>query len=419
MTPRLTVEEPLPFDEAWRRVEATVEVLAAEDCPLPEATGRILAHGVRAAHAVPPFVNAMVDGYAVHASETSSATPDSPVELRVVGEVAAGDSGLVEFGSGEAVRIMTGAPVPACADGIVMLEWTEWQGDRVRIHRPAVPGRYVRAVGEDLAAGDEVLSAGARLTPAALGVLASVGIARVSVHARPRVAILATGNELLDLGEALAPGKIRSSNQHVLAGAVRQAGAEAIDLGIARDDPGEMGRRIAEARGCHVLLTSGGVSVGDHDHVQEVLALAGFERIFWRVATSPGKPLLFGRLGRTLVFGLPGNPVSSLVAFENFVRPALLRQQGCPRTMRPRVRATTDGDLTGPEDRRHFARVVARLTDGGWRVREVGPHGSGNLTSLVRANALAIVPEGVRTVAAGGVVETVLLGEAGDYFGTT
>jgi molybdopterin molybdotransferase len=205
-------------------------------------------------------------------------------------------------------------------------------------------------------------------------------------------------------------GHIRSSNHLVLAGLVRECGAEVVPLGIARDDPAELERRIRRAAECDVLLTSGGVSVGDHDHVQDVLLAAGFRKIFWRVASSPGKPLLFGRMGNTLVFGLPGNPVSSAVAFGNFVRPALWRLHGIEDVRRPRVTALAETELSGPEDRRHFARVELTWGAEGWRAREVGPHGSGNLRSLVNANALAVLPEGTRSVAPGEPVEVILPG---------
>lgn len=406
---RLQLDPPIPFDEAMARVAHHVHPLPVEECYLPEAHGRVLAETVTAAHPVPPFDNSTVDGFAVKAEDLRHATSEHPVELEVVGEVSAGDPGDVAFGNGQAVRIMTGAPIPADADAIVMLEWTEWSGTRVRVMRPGTAGQFVRRAGEDIQPGSVVIEAGTRLRPAAIGVLASVGVVNVQVHRTPRLAVLATGDELLALGEELAPGRIRGTNQYVLAGLARECGAQVTDLGVARDDRADLAQRIEQARAYDVLLTSGGVSVGDRDHVQEVLLGAGFEKVFWRVATSPGKPLLFGKLGDTLVFGLPGNPVSSSVAFENFVRPALGKLEGDAGGERIVVRAVTDTALSGPEDRRHFARVSVTWRPDGYHVDEVRPHGSGNLMSMVKANGLAVLPEGVRAVEVGSGVDVILL----------
>ncbi|HMB71398.1 MAG TPA: molybdopterin molybdotransferase MoeA, partial [bacterium] len=221
---RLRADPPIPFDEAVRRIADHVRPLPSEACPVTEAHARVLAETVTASHPVPPFDNSTVDGYALHAADVVGASEEAPVELTVVGEVGAGDDGRVGLGPGEAVRIMTGAPVPADADAIVMLEWTEWSGDRVRVRRPTEPGRFVRRAGEDIATGSTVLTAGRRLTPAMVGVLVSVGREQLSVHRSPRVGILATGDELLEPGAELTPGRIRGTNQYVLAGLVREAG---------------------------------------------------------------------------------------------------------------------------------------------------------------------------------------------------
>jgi molybdopterin molybdotransferase len=247
------------------------------------------------------------------------------------------------------------------------------------------------------------------LGAAEVGVLASVGKARVRVHRRPVVAVLATGDELLGVDEKLVRGKIRSTNDYSLAGQVREAGCEALLLGIARDDAADLAARIGRAQGADVLLTSGGVSVGDHDEVQEVLVREGFRKIFWRVASSPGKPLLFGTLGAAHVFGLPGNPVSSMVAFENFVRPFLRMLQGDRSPDRPKVSARAADEIKGPDSRRHFARVRVSYGSAGYVAREVRPHGSGNLRSMVNANGLAVVPEGSARIPEGGSVEVILL----------
>jgi molybdopterin molybdotransferase len=408
---RLIVEPPIPFARAVELVRERTPRLPREEVPLAEAAGRVLAADFAAPHPVPPFENSTVDGYAVRAADVAGATAEWPVRLDVVGDVGAGEPGSIRVRSGTAVRIMTGAPLPPGADAVVMLEWTAFTTGTVRVERAVDPGRFIRRVGEDVAAGDVVLAEGSRLGSAAVGVLASLGGARVAVRRRPEVAVLATGDELLDVEEELTPGKIRSSNSWTLAGQAREAGAVVRDLGIARDDPADLAARLERARGCDVLLTSGGVSVGDRDHVRHVLRELGLEEVFWRVAASPGKPLLFGTLGSTLVFGVPGNPVSSMVVFENFVRPALRRMQGDPRPDRPRVQAVLEQAVSGPADRRHFARVRLSWGPGGFRAGEVRPHGSGNLRSMVHANALAVLPEGRDRADAGEAVEVVLLGE--------
>jgi molybdopterin molybdotransferase len=305
---------------------------------------------------------------------------------------------------------MTGAPIPPGADAVVMLEWTEWTESLVRVTRSVEPGRFIRRTGEDTAPGQVVLEAGRELGGADLGVLASLGVTVLRVRRRPLVAILVTGDELVAAHEPLSPGKIRSSNNHSLAAQVREAGGVVLSLGMGRDDVRELAGRIARARSADVLLTSGGVSVGDKDEVQRVLDSLGFQKILWRVAASPGKPLLFGKLSRTLVFGLPGNPVSSMISFENFVRPVLRLLQGDPRPDRPRVRALAAEDISGPGARRHFARVRLSYGPSGYVVHDVQPHGSGNLRSMVNANALGIVPEGRGKVLRGETIEVIVLG---------
>jgi molybdopterin molybdotransferase len=400
----------MPFDEAQRIVRGAAAPLGVQKVELADAWGRVLAEQVVARHPVPPFDNSMVDGFALRAADVAGASPAAPVELEVIGEIAAGDAGNVRISSGTAVRIMTGAPVPTTADGIVMLEWTAPAGSRVRVERETSPGRFIRRAGEDVREGEAVLEPGRTLGAAEVGMLASLGYTVVRVRRRPRVAILVTGDELLAAGEDLAPGKIRSSNNWTIAGQVREAGADVQDLGIGRDDPRDLARRIARAGDADVLVTSGGVSVGDHDEVQDVLLAAGLERLLWRVASSPGKPLLFGRLGAMLVFGLPGNPVSSMVCFENFVRPVLRILQGDGRPDRPRVQARLLDAIRGAESRRHFARVRVACDQGGFVAREVRPLGSGNLRSMVHANGLAIVPEGRAIAEAGESVIVMLLG---------
>jgi molybdopterin molybdotransferase len=406
---RLEPEEVISFDVAIELVRAQLRVLDPEEIALERAFGRVLADSIRAPHALPSFDNSMVDGYALRVDDVRDAAPERPVELRVIAEVAAGEASECVVSPGTAARIMTGAPVPASADGIAMLEWTSWDADRVRVERPVAEGQFIRRAGEDLRAGDAVFSQGTRLGAAHVGVLGALGIGGVTVRRRPTVAVLVTGDELLTVHEELRPGRIRSSNDLVLGGLAREAGGRVLDLGIARDDRGDLEERLTRGRGADVIVTSGGVSVGDHDEVQSVLTEMGFRRVFWRVASSPGKPLLFGTLGASLVFGLPGNPVSTSIAFENFVRPALRRLEGDARPDRPRVWARVVGTISGPPARRHFARVRVEAAPDGLTVREVGPHGSGNLRSMANANGLAIVREGVARLEDGELAEVLLI----------
>ena len=407
---RLDPERVTPFADAVTLVSSRVRALPAERVPLGAAAGRVLAETIHAPHALPPFDNSMVDGWALRVADVREASAAHPAELRVAGTVAAGDAPSIAVERGTAVRIMTGAAVPATADGIAMLEWTSWDQEHVRVERSVEPGQFIRRAGEDLSAGDTVFERGTRLGSAHVGVLGSLGQASVPVHRSPTVGVLVTGDELLTVHDELAPGRIRSSNDFVLLAAVREAGGLAVDLGVARDDRSDLRARLEGGRACDVLVTSGGVSVGDHDEVQAVLLEMGLERVFWRIASSPGKPLLFGTLGRCLVFGLPGNPVSTAVAFENFVRPTIRRLEGDAHPERARVRARALAPIAGPGPRRHFARVRLSWTSDGWVAREVGPRGSGNLRSMAHANGLAILPEEIARVEANEFVDVVCLG---------
>ncbi|MDP6528426.1 MAG: molybdopterin molybdotransferase MoeA [Gemmatimonadota bacterium] len=406
-----------PFDEAVALVRAEATPLEVEIVEVSVAVGRILAEPVTAPHSVPHFENSMMDGFAVIAADVVGASADRPVALNIVGEVPAGATPDFAVKSGTAARIMTGAPVPEGADTVIPVEWTDPDGEAVRIRRDAAAGNSIRRVGEDMNAGAEVFRTGKRLRPQELGVLASLGIATVSVYRRPTVSVLSTGDELLAPGEALAPGKIHGSNGLTIAGQAAEAGGLVRDFGIARDEPADLARKLEAAAEADVVLTSGGVSVGERDHLQDVLEARGFRRIFWRVEASPGKPLLFGKLGEAFVFGLPGNPVSSMVAFENFARPFLRLLQGDDQPDRPRLRCLAKGRIHGPAPRRHFARVRVESTPDGVFAREVGPHGSGNLRSMAEANGLAILREGVSEVQPGEPVEVLLLSEP-DWAGT-
>jgi len=384
--------------------------------PVREAEGCVLAEPVVAAESVPPFVNSAIDGYAVQAASLA-AGGQMPVDLPVVDEVAAGSCTDRVLGAGEAIRIMTGAPVPAGADAVVMVEDTERldDGARVRIHRQVSAGESIRGVGEDVHAGAALYPAGTVITPAVLGVLASVNVREVTVYPRVRVAVLSTGDELVDDGSPLRPGQIRESNRTMLFAALREAGCEPVDLGIVRDDEAQLEQVLREAVDwCHAVVTSGGVSMGDYDVVRHVLS--GMADMRWmQIAIKPAKPFAFGLLTATdgkavPVFGLPGNPVSSLVSFELLARPALRRMMGHVHLDRPTVLAVASDGLPRKLDGKlHLVRVLATFgPDGRVHVRSVGAQGSHQLAATSMANAIAVVPDG-EGIAPNGDVAVMLL----------
>ncbi|MCZ7572341.1 MAG: molybdopterin molybdotransferase MoeA [Ardenticatenaceae bacterium] len=409
-------------DEALAEILRHFEPVPAESAGLLQARGRVLAEDIIADFDVPPFRNSAMDGYAVRAGDTAGASAQTGVVLRVVGDVAAGGVAETPVPPGGAVRIMTGAPLPPGADAVVRFEETsealpEGQrpgAGRVAILAAAVDGQNVREPGEDLRAGSVVIPRGQLLRPAEIGVLAALGRATVPVVRRPRVAILATGDELVAIDEPLAPGKIRNSNEYTAAALVEQAGGTPIPLGIARDNVADLTAKVREglAHDVDLFLTSAGVSVGDYDIVKHVLAAEG-EMHFWQVAIKPGKPLAFGRLrgphGPVPLIGLPGNPVAAIVAFEVFARPAILKMGGRAPRPHPQVQARLQEDVTN-SGRRHYMRAFVNRdpTSGEYHVTTRGSgvrvQGSGILSSLVWANAFLVVPEGVTRLAAGELV---------------
>jgi molybdenum cofactor synthesis domain-containing protein len=373
---------------------------------------------------VPPFANTAMDGFAVRAADTAGA----PVRLRVVGTLPAGhDPAGLHVGPGEAVRIMTGAPLPDGADAIVMVERTsivEGGGDGVgagsdevvEVEVEVPVGNHVRAAGEDLQPGQEVFPAFTTLTAGHLGVLASLGMRRVPVFPRVRVGVLSTGDELVDGPDELRPGQIRDSNRHTLLALLRDAGCEPVDLGLVRDDLDAVRSAITGAlESCDALVTSGGVSMGDFDEVKKVLVDLGAGDDAWmQVAIKPAKPLAFAVVGEKPIFGLPGNPASSMVSFELFARPALRQLMGHPEPRRPKLLAVADEALRrSPDGKLHLVRVQGRFAkeDGRLHVRSAGGQGSNLLGSMARANALALVPDG-DGIEAGGDVQVLLLGGA-------
>ena len=405
----------VPLETARSEILAAVTVLAPIDVAVRDAHGLVLAADVVTQEDVPPFANTAMDGYALRAADTAGAAPGAPVPLEVVGDLPAGKAPDVAVGAGQAIRIMTGAPMPPGADAIVMVERTARVGDRgVAIEREAQPGDHVRSVGGDLHAGQVVFTAGTLVRGAHVGVLSSVGVPTVRVYPRPRVGVLSTGDELVD-GGPLAPGQIRDSNRPMLLALVREAGFEAVDLGLVRDDEDRITALLDDAlTQCDGVLTSGGVSVGDYDYVKAALDRLG--HLDWRqVAIKPAKPLAFGVVRDTPVFGLPGNPVSSLVSFELFARPALLQRAGHPFRFRPEVVARAEHAFARkPDGKLHLDRVRVTRTDDSWRAGRTGDQASNVLSVTAAANGLALLPDG-DGVAAGEELRVMLLDAEPDH----
>ncbi|MGI8792232.1 MAG: molybdopterin molybdotransferase MoeA [Acidimicrobiales bacterium] len=384
--------------DAQARVLSACPVRPGLATPLAECLGLVTSAPVVARENVPPFANTAMDGFAVRAADTVAA----PVELRQAGTLAAGaDPTPFEVGPGEAVQIMTGAPIPAGADAIVMVERTSAaaSADHVVIDQVATVGDHIRPAAEDIASGQQVFEAGTVLGPGHLGVLASVGLTAAEVHPRLRVGVLSTGDELVDGDSPLGPGQIRDANRRSLLALVQSNQCVAVDLGIVSDDEAAIEAAIDRAVStCDALITSGGVSMGEFDYVRAVLDRRAEGGMSWmQVAIRPAKPLSFGVVGGVPVFGLPGNPVSSMVSFELFARPALRQMMGHRQPHRPLITGVADAALRrGPDGKTHFARVHANYDDtsGRWRVRESGGQASNLLRAMAQANALAVLADG-------------------------
>ncbi|HXV87005.1 MAG TPA: gephyrin-like molybdotransferase Glp [Gemmatimonadales bacterium] len=398
--------------DAARTILSGIAPLPAEPALLAEALGRVLAADLVSPIDLPPWTNSAMDGFAARAADVTS----PGVELRVLETVHAGHFPTRPVGASQCTRVFTGAPLPEGADGVIRQEDVTPLGpDRVRVDRTRDAGRNIRHRGEDIRKGSTVLGAGTWLGPAQLGVLASVAAAVISVRRRPRVAFMGSGDEIVEperRDDILSGRKIASSNSYTLDALIRMAGADPVNLGIARDDPADVRRRFTSAAGADLLVTSAGVSVGEHDHVRAVFQELGGTLTFWRIQMRPGAPVAFGHLRGVPWIGLPGNPVSTMVTFELFVRPAIRRMLGMALPFRRtvRVRLTEPVNLGPPL--RHFLRAVVTDQNGGRAARLTGPQGSGILTSMVLANALLIVPEDRQTVAAGEELDALLLEDA-------
>lgn len=382
----------LSVDEARQRMLETIPILPAEKREILECTGYVLAEALHAEENIPPFDNSAMDGYAVRAADVKNASEKQPAVLSVVETIAAGCAPKKQVAVGQASRIMTGAMMPQGADAVIMQEVTQQEDDTVKIFKSIDTAGNVRFTGESVAEEQQVMGKGKHLRPPEVSMLASLNCAEATVHRKPTVAIVSTGDELTPLGEPLEPGKIRDSNRYGLYAQVAEAGGIPVDMGIAPDDEAETERifRAALAK-ADALITSGGVSVGEHDVVKTVLAKLG-EINFWRVAMKPGKPQAYGIADGKPIFGLPGNPVSSLVVFELFVRPALLKMAGHTDLLRPTFKATLAETITNRDGRVNYMRAILKVSDGEITAQTTGPQGSGILHSLVLANGLITIP---------------------------
>ncbi len=409
--------EYLTVQDALTAVLAGVSVLPSEQVTLFAALGRVLAEPVIARDSLPPFTNSSMDGYALQAADLVGATKNAPKNLRVIGEVAAGAVPAMQVTPGTAVRIMTGAPVPDGADAVVPVEDTNepWRDEErplpahISVSRQVKPGDYLRHPGEDIEAGQVVLAAGRPLRPQEVGVLASLGVQQVSVIRKPKVGILATGDELISIDEPLRPGKIRNSNGYTQAAQVMALGAEPISLGVAKDAASDVRRCLQQGldAGVDLFISSAGVSVGAFDVVKTVLEAEGNVG-FWRVRMRPGKPLAFGTYHGVPYLGLPGNPVSAMVSFERFARAAILKMAGHQRLDKPQIPVIIQESIMS-DGRESYIRAVVQRDGERYTAVTTGEQGSHMMTSLVKANALIIVPEGVVDLPAGSQLQAWML----------
>ncbi len=403
----------ISVNQALEEVLKHVDVLEGEERPILDCLGQVLVDDIYAGINVPPMDNAAMDGYAVQSRDTKGASQESPRILRVIGTITAGSLPEREVESGTAIRIMTGAPVPRGADSVVKFEDTDEEQQkgsptRIGILYEVKTGSNIRQAGESVAKGALVLSKGVVLRPSEVGVLASLGCSTVKVVRRPVVAILATGDEVVEINKPLPPGKIYNSNTYSLAALVLRYGGIPKIMGIALDSEDSLMPRLQHDVDADMLITIGGVSMGDYDIVKDVLAKQG-EIVFWKVRMKPGKPLAFGKLGGIPHLGLPGNPVSCMVNFELFVRPAIFKMMGKKNLSKPTIEAITENSIANSDGRRTFARVIVEKRSGKFYARLTGPQGSHILTSMSLANGLAVIPEDIPRVEKGEVVQVMML----------
>jgi molybdopterin molybdotransferase len=406
------VTGPLTAAEAARRILPEVRRQPAPRLPLDDALDGVLAEDIVSPLDIPAWTNSAMDGYAARGEDVRGASEEHPVRLRVIEHIPAGAFPTRPLGPGEVARIFTGAPLPQGADTVIRQEDTDQGAETVTIVRDRDVGVNIRRAGEDIARGRTVLAAGTALGPAHLGVLASLAVSHPLVYRRPRVAILGSGDEIVDVDqpeEILSGRKTASSNTHTLLALVRQSGGEPFNLGIARDTPANLREHLERALDADLLVTTAGISVGEHDYLRPVLEELGADLRFWKLRMRPGAPVGFGLLERVPWVGLPGNPVSTMVTFELFVRPAIRKMCGHALPFRRSVPVRTAEPIRLKPKLQHFLRGIVRETPDGLEARLTGPQGSGILTSMVLANALLVVPEGQFETPAGATVEAIVL----------
>ena len=413
----MTTEEYLSVQRALKIVLDSVAALPAERVPLLDSLQRILAEPIIAGHDLPLFPNSSMDGYAVLASDVSHAAEEKPVNLKVIGDIAAGSPSSVSLVKRCAARITTGAPLPDGADAVVPVEHTDepWRGSSrplpeiISIKHPVRPGDYVRWPGEDVKEGRTVLAAGSVIRPQEIGLMAALGHDNVLVTQRPKVGILATGDELVDIAQPLNPGKIRDSNSYIQAAQVASVNAEPVNLGVATDTEEAVRERLQEGltRGVDLFVSSAGVSVGAYDVVKTVIERDGLLK-FWRVRMRPGKPLTFGQYQGVPYLGLPGNPVSAMVSFERFARPAILKMAGHKKLERPSLEVRMRDEVRS-DGRESYIRAIVKRQGNDYWATTTGGQGSHMVSSLVKANALVIVPEGVQVVKVGKKLTAIMI----------
>jgi molybdopterin molybdotransferase len=403
--------------EALEIILSEVRPLGFEKLPLLSSVDRVIAEDITATRANPPLDNSAMDGYAVKASDTKGATEETPVILKIIADLPAGSILKDRINDGEAVRIMTGAPVPDGADAVVMVEYTERSETSdnkamVKILREAKPGDNIRRSGEDFKIGDVVIKRGKVIRAAEVAMMAALGISYVTTYQKPRVAVLSTGDELIDIYEPPINGKIANSNSYAIAAQITGCGGQPVQLGIAMDNKDDLEKKLGYGLNCDCIVSSGGVSVGDFDFVKDVLKDMGSDMRFWKVAMKPGKPLAFGTISGKPAFGLPGNPISSMVAFEQFVRPALLKMAGRKDIFKTPVVAELSKDTKKKPGRVYFIRAILERKNNNYRVTPLEEQGSGIISSMVKANALILLPAEGTSYATGDIVKVIPLDDS-------
>jgi molybdopterin molybdotransferase len=401
----------ISVETALKTILDSVDIIGTEKVKLLDTLDSVLAEDVYSDIDIPPFDNSGVDGYAVKFEDIKNASQNFPIVLQSIANIPAGSYFEGEIKNGQCASIMTGAPIPKGTDAVVMVENTEQTGDNVTIFSSVKNGENVRRSGEDIKKDTQVLKKGTVLRPAEIGVLASLGKSEVLIYKKPVVAVLCTGDELIDPDEKLSIGKIRNTNTYTLISQIKKVGAIPLSLGVAKDTKSDVEEKLKKGLSADVIITSAGVSVGKYDYVKTVLEELGMKSLFWKIAIRPGKPVVFGLIDKKPVFGLPGNPVSSMLGFELFVRPALLKMMGKKKLKRPEVQAKLLGNIEKKAGLEFFIRGIAEKTSDGWTVKKTGAQGSNILTSMSLANCLIVLSSELSLSKTGEFVKVILIDE--------